>query len=60
MVEIAGQEIDIKSFGFGLLGAIVVLIVMKSVEVNIAFKVIGAVLGFLVGVIYTQFQINKG
>ena len=60
MVEIAGQELDVKAIGFGILGAIVVLIVMKSVEVNIAFKAIGAVLGFVVGVIYTQYQINKG
>jgi hypothetical protein len=60
MVEIAGQELDVKAIGFGILGTIVVLIVMKSVEVNIAFKAIGAVLGFVVGVIYTQYQINKG
>ena len=60
MVEIAGQELDVKAIGFGILGAIVVLIVMKSVEVNIAFKAIGAVLGFVVGVIYTQYQINEG
>ena len=60
-MDIAGYEVDPKSLGFGVLAAIIVLIVMSTVpSTSIVFRILGAVLGFFAGTAYTQFQINKG
>ena len=53
------SEINPYAWLMGILASIVVLIVMKQVNISIIWRILGAIVGFLAGVVYTQIQANK-
>ena len=59
-MEVFGMEISPIALGLGLVAGVISLIVLKSVEVPLIWRVLTFILSFVVGVGYSAFQQNKG
>lgn len=56
--EIGGMEINPKALLFGVLGAAISVFVMKSVQVNIVFRILTPIATFVVCYLLTSIQLR--